>query len=64
MGGMVLETNMTEIFTRIDEQNKLERQEVSRPSYHSRYTFDLNFCPYHRPASPPLPLGPSPLSRI
>lgn len=28
MGGMVLETNMTEIFTRIDEQNKLERQEV------------------------------------
>lgn len=29
MGGMVLETNMTEIFTRIDEQNKLERQEVS-----------------------------------
>jgi AP-3 complex subunit sigma len=28
MGGMVQETNMTEIFTRIDEQNKLERQEV------------------------------------
>jgi len=28
MGGMVLETNMTEIFTRIDEQNKLERQEA------------------------------------
>lgn len=24
----MLETNMTEIFTRIDEQNKLERQEV------------------------------------
>jgi len=32
MGGMVLETNMTEIFTRIDEQNKLERQEVHKCS--------------------------------
>jgi len=29
MGGMVLETNMSEITTRIDEQNKLEKQEVS-----------------------------------
>ena len=29
MGGMVLETNMTEILTRIEEQNKLEREEVS-----------------------------------
>lgn len=29
MGGMVLETNITEIYTRIDEQSKLERQEVS-----------------------------------
>ena len=28
MGGMVLETNMTEIMTRIEEQNKLEKQEV------------------------------------
>jgi AP-3 complex subunit sigma len=28
MGGMVLETNITEIFTRIDEQSKLERQEA------------------------------------
>lgn len=27
MGGMVLETNMTEIITRIDDQNKLEKQE-------------------------------------
>ncbi|XP_047103264.1 AP-3 complex subunit sigma-1 isoform X2 [Schistocerca piceifrons] len=27
MGGMVLETNMTEILTRIEEQNKLEKQE-------------------------------------
>lgn len=30
MGGMVLETNMTEILTRIEDQNKLEKQEVSR----------------------------------
>ena len=28
MGGMVLETNMTEIITRIEEQNKLEKSEV------------------------------------
>lgn len=28
MGGMVLETNMTEILSRIEEQNKLEKQEV------------------------------------
>ena len=28
MGGMVLETNMTEILTRVDDQNKLEKQEV------------------------------------
>ncbi|XP_021350413.1 AP-3 complex subunit sigma-1-like isoform X1 [Mizuhopecten yessoensis] len=27
MGGMVLETNMTEIITRIEEQNKLEKSE-------------------------------------
>jgi len=29
MGGMVLETNMTEIITRIEEQNKLEKSEVT-----------------------------------
>ncbi|KAK2183542.1 hypothetical protein NP493_307g02091 [Ridgeia piscesae] len=28
MGGMVLETNMSEILTRVDEQNKLEKQEA------------------------------------
>ena len=28
MGGMVLETNMTEILSRIEEQNKLEKEEV------------------------------------
>ena len=32
MGGMVLETNMNEILTRIEEQNKLEKQEVRRCS--------------------------------
>ena len=32
MGGMVLETNMSEILARIDEQNKLEKQEVSDSS--------------------------------
>lgn len=29
MGGMVLETNMTEIITRIEEQNRLEKSEVN-----------------------------------
>jgi hypothetical protein len=28
MGGMVLETNMTEILLRIEEQNKIEKEEV------------------------------------
>lgn len=28
MGGMVLETNMSEILTRIEEQSKLEKSEV------------------------------------
>jgi len=28
MGGMVLETNMTEILARIEEQNKIEKEEV------------------------------------
>ncbi|EEC03829.1 Ap-3 complex subunit sigma, putative [Ixodes scapularis] len=28
MGGMVLETNMTEIITRIEDQSKIEKQEV------------------------------------
>lgn len=28
MGGMVLETNMSEIVTRIDEMNKLEKSEA------------------------------------
>lgn len=33
MGGMVLETNMNEILTRIEDQNKLEKQEVIFESY-------------------------------
>lgn len=31
MGGMVLETNMNEIVTQIEAQNKLEKNEVSTP---------------------------------
>lgn len=31
MGGMVLETNMSEILTHIEAQNKLEKSEVSPP---------------------------------
>ena len=29
MGGMVLETNMSEILTHIEAQNKIEKQEVN-----------------------------------
>ena len=39
MGGMVLETNMTEILTRIEEQNKLEKEEV-RVCYYSILSSD------------------------
>ena len=35
MGGMVLETNMTEILTRIEDQNKLEKQEVRSINTHT-----------------------------
>lgn len=31
MGGMVLETNMNEIITQVDAQNKMEKSEVSAP---------------------------------
>lgn len=42
MGGMVLETNMTEILTRIEDQNKLEKQEVS--CAFTNQTSFLDFC--------------------
>lgn len=36
MGGMVLETNMTEIITRIEDQNKIEKQEAGISSAPAR----------------------------
>ena len=33
MGGMVLETNMQEILLRVNEQDKIEKQEVSQVVY-------------------------------
>jgi hypothetical protein len=36
MGGMVLETNMTEILTRVEEQNKLEKDEVIYLFFHDK----------------------------
>jgi hypothetical protein len=33
MGGMVLETNMTEILLRIEEQSKIEKEEVLATIY-------------------------------
>lgn len=40
MGGMVLETNMSEILTHIEAQNKLEKSEVSAHFTLNRF----NFC--------------------
>ena len=40
MGGMVLETNMTEILTRIEEQSKLEKNEVR--AIHSDGWYGIN----------------------
>ena len=42
MGGMVLETNMTEILTRIEEQNKLEKQEVKINAHGDDYFLHNN----------------------
>jgi len=42
MGGMVLETNMTEILTRIEEQTRIEKQEVCAEWYGRR---SLPLCP-------------------
>lgn len=50
MGGMVLETNMSEILLRIQEQEKLEKSEVS---------VLVHFSPL-RPASPRPRRAPSP----
>ena len=41
MGGMVLETNMTEIMLRIEEQNKIEKEEVSH-TFHARMKLKKN----------------------
>ena len=40
MGGMVLETNMSEIMLRIEEQNKIEKEEV-RLNFSLIYLKDL-----------------------
>lgn len=43
MGGMVLETNMNEIITQVDAQNKMEKSEVSAPPPAScMYNFTLH----------------------
>lgn len=42
MGGMVLETNMSEILARIEEQNKLEKQEVS--GFGADFSYSGVFC--------------------
>ena len=47
MGGMVLETNMTEILARVEDQSKLEKQEVcivSRTSSSASFSYRCNSC--------------------
>ena len=34
MGGLALETNTVEIITRVDEQSKIEKQEVTKMAEH------------------------------
>lgn len=43
MGGMVLETNMSEILTHIEAQNKLEKSEVSESTMFQR-AFQFDIC--------------------
>lgn len=39
MGGMVLETNMNEIITQVDAQNKMEKSEVGAALFVCSYTW-------------------------
>ena len=48
MGGMVLETNMTEIMLRIEEQNKMEKEEVDFVLYLTRLFIHASFSPYFK----------------
>lgn len=45
MGGMVLETNMNEIITQVDAQNKMEKSEVSLTCL-SAVMYDLTLPPH------------------
>lgn len=44
MGGMVLETNMNEIITQVDAQNKMEKSEVS-PTLTVHCMYDMTLPP-------------------
>ena len=39
MGGMVLETNMSEIMLRIEEQGKIEKEEVISQFWNTQISF-------------------------
>ena len=60
MGGMVLETNMTEIMLRIEEQTKIEKEEVSQNT--SCVTTHLMAPPVLPRPCPGPTLGPSHVS--
>lgn len=53
MGGMVLETNMNEIITQVDTQNKMEKSEVSRwldsASSLWAFVYSMQACVYAAP---------------
>lgn len=46
MGGMVLETNMNEIITQVDAQNKMEKSEVSLTPPVYRMCMTMILLPY------------------
>lgn len=63
MGGMVLETNMNEIITQVDAQNKMEKSEVSLTLPHPLYVwldshilwgtvYSMQACVYAAPCMP------------
>ena len=49
MGGMVLETNMSEIIARIEEQNLIEKQEVITKNRYVLYDRLIIVCLTVRP---------------
>lgn len=55
MGGMVLETNISEVVTQVEQQNKVEKSETSPtmtlkvpPLLHTQHSLGLTVCERER----------------